>query len=323
MLINAVAIIVLLLVALLAALIVFGTAAPPKVTDAMRAPFERVAMADLPSPASFRARDATSLAYRLYPGGGARVAVLIHGSAGASESMHALAKALQVAGTTVYAMDVRGRGGSGTPGDIAYVGQLEDDLADVIRLVREKHPSAAVSLVGYSSGAGFVLRVAGGPTGKLFDGYGLISPYLGHRAPTQRPAIGGWTVPYVPRLIALSILDRLGIHAFEGLPVVAVAATTGEPGAPALTCSYRLARNFHPNDAFIEDFRNTPKPMKVLVGEADEVLYADRFAPTLANIRPDIPVIVLPELDHVGIVTAPDGVTAVAKALTDRQPVQG
>jgi alpha-beta hydrolase superfamily lysophospholipase len=315
MLIDTVAIVVVLAVALLAGLIVFGTAAPPKVTDAMRAPFARVELADLPALASFNARDGAALAYRLYSADGSRVILLVHGSAGASESMHALAKALQAAGTTVYAMDVRGRGGSGTPGDIAYVGQLEDDLADVTQLLREKHPAASVSLVGYSSGAGFVLRVAGGPTGKLFDGFGLISPYLGHRAPTQRPNIGGWTVPYVPRLIGLSILDRLGFHALEGLPVVAVAAMTDEPAAPPLTCSYRLARNFHPNDAFIADFRNTPKPMTVVVGAADEVLHADRFAPTIAAVRPDIPVIVLPGLDHVGVITDPKGVMAAAKAL--------
>jgi hypothetical protein len=145
--------------------------------------------------------------------------------------------------------------------------------------------------------------------------FGLISPYLGHRAPTQRPNIGGWTVPYVPRLIGLSILDRLGFHALEGLPVVAVAAMTDEPAAPPLTCSYRLARNFHPNDAFIADFRNTPKPMTVVVGAADEVLHADRFAPTIAAVRPDIPVIVLPGLDHVGVITDPKGVMAAAKAL--------
>ncbi len=154
MLIDTVAIVVVLAVALLAGLIVFGTAAPPKVTDAMRAPFARVELADLPALASFNARDGAALAYRLYSADGSRVILLVHGSAGASESMHALAKALQAAGTTVYAMDVRGRGGSGTPGDIAYVGQLEDDLADVTQLLREKHPAASVSLVGYSSGAG-------------------------------------------------------------------------------------------------------------------------------------------------------------------------
>lgn len=315
MLINAAVIAGLLLVTLLAGLIVFGTAAPPKVTDAMRAPFARVGMTDLPAPAKFTARDGTSLSYRLYPANGTRLAVLVHGSAGASESMHAVAKALQAAGTTVYAIDVRGRGGSGTPGDIAYVGQLEDDLADISGILREKHPAAVLSLVGYSSGAGFVLRVAGGAAGKLFDSYGLISPYLGHRAPTQRPNIGGWTVPYVPRLIALSILDRLGIHALEGLPVVAVAATTEKPGSAPLACSYRLARNFHPNDAFLDDFRKVPKPMTVVVGDADEVLHADKFAPMIGAVRPDIPVVVLPGLDHVGVITDPSGVAAVAGAL--------
>ena len=37
------------------------------------------------------------------------------------------------AGCETYAVDIRGHGGSGTRGDITYIGQLEDDLADLVR----------------------------------------------------------------------------------------------------------------------------------------------------------------------------------------------
>lgn len=313
LLIITVASVVLLAVALIAALIAFGAAAPPKVTDAMKAPFARIDDRDLPALETFPARDGTALAYRRYPAGGDDVTVLIHGSVGASESMHMLAKALQASGAHVYALDMRGRGGSGPNGDIAYIGQLDDDLSDLTRLLRSRHPDARLMLAGYSSGGGYVLRIAGGPMGSLFDRYRLISPYLGHRAPTQKPNGGGWTVPYLPRLIGLSILDRMGLHAFEGLPVVALAPVTGGETAP--TSSYRLARNFHPNAHFLDDVRRTQKPVAVVVGAEDEVLYADRFAPMIGAIRSDISITVLSGLDHTGVITDREGVHAVAAAL--------
>jgi Serine aminopeptidase, S33 len=58
--------------------------------------------------------------------------VLIHGTATESSVMNALAKTLNAAGTTVYAPDLRGHGASGNRGDIDYIGQLDDDLVDLI-----------------------------------------------------------------------------------------------------------------------------------------------------------------------------------------------
>jgi predicted choloylglycine hydrolase len=87
---------------------------------------------DFPVPRHFEARDGTSLQYYAYPAAPDKVAVLIHGSAGPATSMHDLATALQAAGVTVYVPDIRGHGGSGQRGDIAYIAQLDDDLADFV-----------------------------------------------------------------------------------------------------------------------------------------------------------------------------------------------
>ena len=51
--------------------------------------------------------------------------------------MNAVAKALAEAGVTAVALDIRGHGASGTRGDIAYPGQLDDDLADLIAELRK------------------------------------------------------------------------------------------------------------------------------------------------------------------------------------------
>ncbi|HIJ62279.1 MAG TPA: alpha/beta fold hydrolase [Rhodospirillaceae bacterium] len=298
-----------LVIALLAAMIVFGTAAPPRVT----APSVQSDPGALPPLETLPARDGTPLAYRAYPAAGNRLAILVHGSAGTS--MHAVAKALQAAGVGSYALDVRGHGGTGTAGDIAYVGQLDDDLADFASQIRRRHPAAKVALAGFSSGGGFVLRVAGSANGGLFDSYALISPYLGHRAPTQRPDAAEWITPFVPRLIALAVLERIGVHAFEGLPVVALAMVPGKDGAANATYSYRLAKNFTPSEDYRGDFRRATKPIAVVVGGADEVFFADRFAPEIHAVRPDITVLVVPGLGHFDMTTTAAGALAVSEAI--------
>jgi hypothetical protein len=50
-----------------------------------------------------------------------------------------------------------------------------------------------------------------------------VGPYLSHDAPTASPTERGWANVGMPRLIALAILNQLGIRALNGLPVVAFA----------------------------------------------------------------------------------------------------
>ena len=53
----------------------------------------------------------------------------------------------------------------------------------------------------------------------------------------------------------------------------------------------------------------------VLVGSEDEIFYADRFAPLIHRQRPNAPVILGPGVDHVGMVTEPRALAAVATAI--------
>jgi non-heme chloroperoxidase len=103
---------------------------PPMATT--QAAARQVDVGELPAPRHFQARDGARLQYYAYPADPEKIAVLIHGSAGPGSSMHALAYSLRAAGVTVYVPDVRGHGGSGQRGDIDYIGQLDDDLADFV-----------------------------------------------------------------------------------------------------------------------------------------------------------------------------------------------
>jgi pimeloyl-ACP methyl ester carboxylesterase len=136
--------------------------------------------------------DGARLQYYAYLASPDKVAVLVHGSAGPETSMHALAKALRDAGVSAYVLDIRGHGASGRRGDIDYIGQIDDDLADFVTNLGSAKSGEVRTLVGFSAGAGFTIRFAGGRYSDLFDRYVFLSPIL-PGAPTLRPNAGGWT----------------------------------------------------------------------------------------------------------------------------------
>src|ERR1700712_488133 len=174
-----------------------------------------VDMSTLPPIQRFQARDGTGLGFRHSAAVGTppgRVAIVGHGSSGSSgNNIHAVSWALAQRGVESYALDIRGHGASGTRGDIAYIGQLEDDLADFVTEIRKSNPDAPLTLIGHSSGGGFALRIAGSPIQSLFSRTVLLAPYLGYDAPSSRPNSGGWANPDIPRFIALSLLRAAGM----------------------------------------------------------------------------------------------------------------
>ncbi|HKW55085.1 MAG TPA: alpha/beta fold hydrolase [Stellaceae bacterium] len=310
----------LIAVLALVGMIAFGTAAAPPPMASVYDNVRRMDMSELPPLQRYTARDGASLAYRAWPGGGERVAILIHGSTSSSRAMNPLAKALNAAGATVYAPDMRGHGESGRRGDIDYIGQLDEDLADLVAMLKPKHPGASFTLIGFSSGGGFTLRMAGGRYGDLFDRYILLAPYLGYDAPSSRHG-GGWAAPYVPRVIGLVVLNRIGIHGLEGLPIVAFARRP-DPSEPVPTYSFRLAFSFSAHRDFRDDFRHVRQPMALLVGGDDDEMFADAYAPLLQPMRSDIPVQVIPGVGHIGVTSEPAALAAI-RAVFREEPAAG
>jgi non-heme chloroperoxidase len=303
----------------LAGMIAFGTGAPPKPLASIGDPFKKVDFSALPAVEAIPARHGSPIAFRHWDAASAgtpkRVVIAIHGSSASSSSLHPLAQALQAMGFTVYAPDIRGHGATGTRGDIDYASQLDDDLADFAAAVKMRHPNAELALMGFSSGGGFALHVAATPLGAAFGRAVLLSPFLGPRAPTVKQAeTNSWASAYVPRMIALAVLDRLGIRAFQHLPVVAFAVLPEQAKFLSPTYSFLLLRAFGTED-HVADLRNAEIPLAVLVGSNDELFDATRFAPAIDAIRPDTPVVVVPGLDHVGLTLDPRAVPTIAAAL--------
>jgi non-heme chloroperoxidase len=305
-----------LLAAALATAITFGGPGSPKPMASINDPFKAVDFSDLPPLLRYKAKDGAELAYRSYaPRRGTALrgsVVLVHGSSASSNSMHVIAKALSNAGYVAYALDIRGHGASGPKGTIAYVGQLEDDLEAFVKAVPLAKPC---TLAGFSSGGGFVLRFAGSQRQNGFQNYLLLSPFLSSRAPNYRPNSGGWVNVGIPRIIALTFLNRLGVRVFNELPVLNFALSERAKSFLTPTYTFNLAANFGPLQDYEANIRAVHQPVKVVAGASDEAFATEALENTFRNQGQSWPVTLLPGIGHIQLTLDPAAVSAIVTTI--------
>ena len=267
--------------------------------DAMIASFYQ----SLPSLEFYQARDGQKLAYRLYEGQPDRgVVIAVHGSTGSSIAMHAIAAALQARGQTVYAIDLRGHGESGKLGDVSYIDQPLDDLADLLHKIDGgAQASEKKILLGHSLGGTFVLKVAGSRLSRKFDGFVALSPPLGASKSTYKPH-AGWANVAVPRIIALSILNRFGVHILDHLPTVAFATEANPKVNRATVYSHALLTSLSLPKPWEPAVARIGKPTVIMIGETDELFNAAAYGPEIASINPKIRVLIVPQTGHMDMV---------------------
>jgi non-heme chloroperoxidase len=228
--------------------------------------------------------------------------------------MHALAESLRAAGVSAYVLDIRGHGGSGRRGDIDYIGQIDDDLADFVGGLGPARGGEIRTLVGFSAGAGFALRFAGGPYGALFDRYVLLSPIL-PGSTAWRPNAGGWVDVALPRLVTIAYLGRAGVHWFDGLPVISYAVSRDPLRDTTASYSYRLSMNFGAGRSYETYLKTLSRPASILVGDADEQVVAAQFTPLVQRLGVDIPVTIVPGMKHADMIARPEALQAVVRAV--------
>ena len=236
-----------LVLAGLAGVLAFGTAKAPPEMSSISGPFKSIDFSDLPKLERLLVAGTSPIAYRRYgPIDASEIAIALHGSTASSSSLHVFAKALASNGIAIYAPDLRGHGETGKRGDVDYAGQPDDDLRVLIMHVRSVHPKARLTLAGFSLGGGLALRNAGNANGALIDASLLLAPMLGPGAPTmKRGDDESWARPHIPRLVVLSLLNRLGIRIFDGTsrrsfmryrPVRKISKSLVIPGACSRAC---------------------------------------------------------------------------------------
>ncbi len=290
------------------ALIILGTKKGP-VSSPKSLAFKELRIDDsaLPKTEEFQARDGTTLAYRHYASQSNTVMILLHGSGWHGRYFLPLAHYLSSRGLArVYTPDLRGHGEKPVRrGDIDYMGQLEDDLADLIDVIQHKAPHARLIIGGHSSGGGLAVRFAGGRYGKKAHGYVLLSPFLKYNAPTMRANSGGWARPYVPRIIGLSMLNNVGIHWFDYLPAIAFNMPREfRDGTETLVYSHRLNTGYAPRN-YMTDLGAITQPLLVVVGTGDEAFIAQAFEPTISKYT-RVQVELLKGVSHMGVVVGPE-----------------
>lgn len=282
------------------------------------APYREVDYSALPPLSFYSSRAGDSLACRIYPALSAKSAVvLIHGSSASSRSMHALASYLQKQEIEVYVPDVRGHGASGRKGDIEYLGQLEDDLEDLLSQLR--HHEKSLTLMGFSSGGAFVLRFAASDRGDLFDHYIALAPYIRYDAPTTRPSDEKWAEAAVPRIVVLTLLGAPGAKYLGHLPVIAFAVSPVSAKDQTPTYSYRLYKNFALHHDYQTDLKAIRKPLSVIIGEKDELLYPQKYLDMFAKAQPHAQIEIVPGIGHTSLTTADPALKAIVDSIQDRQ----
>src|SRR5664279_5269281 len=306
---------------LLTALIATPVPKAPELTS-ISAARKSVDFSALPPLERFQARDGTALAFRHYPAGGPaanRAAIVVHGSSGSSGgTIHALSSALAARGVETFAIDIRGHGASGSRGDIRYVGQLEDDLADFVAVVRKTAPSAPLTLVGHSSGGGCALRIAGSPIQNLFARTLLLAPYLGYDAPTTRPNSGGWASADIPRIVGMILLKRIGIDCCDALPVVAFAVPPNSEKNLVSAYTERLRSNFGTHRDFRNDIAAANRSISIISGTDDELMFSEKYAEVVRGLTPAVDVKLIEGVNHMGIVSNPAAVSVIADDVATR-----
>jgi pimeloyl-ACP methyl ester carboxylesterase len=276
----------------------------------------------------FRMRDGTMLASQELAKPGSRTTIVfVHGVL-ASSFQHNRDSGLlrEATGANVIAVDLRGHGASGGPrGDVDYIGQYEDDLADVIREIRAHRPDGKIILAGHSMGGGIALRYsqsysqsyAQRPGVPPVDGYLLFAPYLGWTSPTTRKeadpnASGGAELLkiHLSRILGLKLLNAAGITAFNGLRTELFNLP---PEVPLRSYSYRAMENGAPED-YREALRAVHAPLLVIVGSRDEAFLADHYVAVVQRYSRG-KVVIVPDASHNGVLHDGKALAAVTSWL--------
>jgi non-heme chloroperoxidase len=299
---------VLFLAGVVTALVLVASAPPPmpKPEDVFgfTALKGQAAPTDIPVLKRYAARDGEQLAYRFYDSTGDRVLIFAHGSSYHGAGYHALASFISQSGAAkVVLPNLRGHYQSGPRrGDVDYIGQLEDDIADLIAMLRRDGLQGPILLGGHSSGGGLTIRFAGGAYKDSVSNYLLMSPVIPTSPAVRNKTAGGWANLHLRRLFGLLALNAIGVHGFDALPIIAFNKPAQYwDGTETLSYSYRLNASYHPRYRYGDDLRGLDGKAAVFIGAQDEAVDGEALRAVFAADAPRTQVTIVPEVNHFGI----------------------
>lgn len=220
-------------------------------------------------------------AYR-FPNQFENTIVLIHGVASNAYLHNKTAGLLQEATQAeIYAIDLRGHGQSdGNSGDLDYINQYVDDLADIIKEIRKEKPNGKIIIAGHSMGGGVALRYAMEKQYEQPDGFLLFAPLIGHNSPafqkiqaTENIAEEPFMKIHIERIIGLTMLNEIGNHDYDSLPVLFFNLPET---VPLRKYSHRANTSMAPDD-YVTGLKAVKVPMLILIGSNDEAFSAEEL----------------------------------------------
>lgn len=231
--------------------------------------------------------------------------ILIHGVASSGYLYNKTAGLLREATQSeVYAFDLRGHGRSeGISGDVDYINQYVDDLADIMISIRKEKPNGKIIIAGHSMGGGIALRYAMQKQYEQPDGFLLFAPVIGHNSPAILKGQGTESLVeepfmklHIERMIGLAMLNEIGNHENDSLPVLFFNLPEN---VPLRKYSYRANKSMTPDD-YVSGLKAVNKPMLVLIGSKDEAFSSESTKEAvLKNSKGEIHII--DEATHNGV----------------------
>ncbi|AGI66289.1 putative alpha/beta hydrolase superfamily protein [Octadecabacter antarcticus 307] len=261
-------------------------------------------------------RDGALLHYRDFACDTGPLVVMLHGSGWHGACFNDFACDLASRGVAhVLAPDLRGHGpNTSTRGDCSYIGQLSDDLDDLISQHRRADQSLIV--IGHSSGGGLAIQHASGTPKHRPDHVVLLSPFIHYAAPTMRPNSGNWAFALTRRIIGLVMLNFAHIRLLNGLIAIQfnMPDWVKEKGGTD-RYSYRLNASYAPRNAWKTDITNLSN-YTLIVGSEDEAFLPDQFEPTLSALNEHGSYEIIVGATHLGLLDDPKMMANIINTIT-------
>ena len=268
-------------------------------------------------------RDGVVLHGTWFESGSDLTVLLFHGVMSQSGELAATAKLLQeTIGANVLNVDLRGHGLSeGKRGDISTIGQYEDDIADIVTMMRQERPSDTLILAGHSMGGGIIMRYAARQTLPQVDAYLLFAPHLGTNAPTSQPrqteaaAENELVKISLPRTVGLALLNTIHVTVFNGLDTLFFNVPADSPLG---RYSYRAMVSTSPDD-YQQALTADSLPLLVVVGQHDEAFLAEEY-PNVIQLHENGEVAIIANETHDSIVRSAAAFTAIQQWVAAWRP---
>lgn len=205
--------------------------------------------------------------------------ILIHGVASnASEYLETAEQLQKSTNCNIYAIDLRGHGKSdGKFGEVDYINQYTDDLEKIINQIKLDKPKGKIYIASHSMGGGIAFQYALLKKSNNIDGYIFLAPLLGQNSPAIKQGTSSSDSNYssamqinIPRIIGLKMLNELGIHEKDNLPVLFFKLPNEKE---IISYSYTANMSMAPEN-YLDGLKALNKPAIFIIGSNDEAFDA-------------------------------------------------